>query len=94
VPGKFKVQVNAWLLEDFDSAAQPIGRIQFRHCLRDMQNRATEAIHRPNEKDTEPAAHGILEHQIECWPLATALAAADPLILIFLDDLKATMLRQ
>ena len=24
VPGKFKVQVNAWLLEDFDPGAQPI----------------------------------------------------------------------
>jgi len=24
VPGKFSVQVNAWLLEDFDPAAQPI----------------------------------------------------------------------
>jgi hypothetical protein len=24
VPGKFKVQVNAWLLEDFDPNAQPI----------------------------------------------------------------------
>jgi len=24
VSGKFKVQVNAWLLEDFDPAAQPI----------------------------------------------------------------------
>jgi hypothetical protein len=24
VPGKFKVQVSAWLLEDFDPGAQPI----------------------------------------------------------------------
>jgi hypothetical protein len=30
VPGKFRVQVNAWLLEDFDPAAQPIALIDGR----------------------------------------------------------------
>ena len=27
MPGKFSVQVNAWLLEDFDPAAQPIAAL-------------------------------------------------------------------
>lgn len=68
-----------------------IGCIQFRHSLLEVQNRATKTIHQPYEKDIEPTAHEVLEHLVERWSLVPALTAADPGVLVFLDDLEATV---
>ena len=55
---------------------------------------APETIHRPNQKNVEPTTHGVLEHLVKRRALVSPFAAADPLILILVDDLEATTLCQ
>ena len=82
--------INALLIADQSDS----GGVEFRHRLCDMEYAAPETIHGPDQKNVEPAAHGVLEHLIERWTLLPPFAAADPLILVLLNDLEPTALRQ
>ena len=42
-------------------------------------------------EEVKPSPHRVLEHLVECGPLIAALGATDPLILVGLHDLPATM---
>ncbi len=57
-------------------------------CITERPSRSID------QTDIEATAHRVLEHLVERWAFLAALAAADPLILIFFDDLEPAMLRQ
>jgi hypothetical protein len=67
IPGAFRVQVNAWLLRDFDPGAQPIGRLGsvtsrkrtcVRHLRSDTRNHWRSDSRPPANPSTMPARNG------------------------------------
>src|SRR5437667_179795 len=59
--------------------------VQFRQCIRNVQDAPSKSVDRPDHQNVEPTSHGIFQHLIESWPLISALGPADALIFIALN---------